>query len=62
MLSTDDTGRRIENSILTVFNTKCPKCGSTHLELRDYSMVWRDGRIYCSTCGTFVRNYEAGWI
>jgi hypothetical protein len=41
---------------------KCPKCGSEETEVRDYSMIWHDGKVYCSTpgCDTFIRDWDAG--
>lgn len=40
----------------------CPRCGSSSAsrELREYSMIWHDGKIHCSHCGAFVRNWDAG--
>jgi uncharacterized Zn finger protein (UPF0148 family) len=59
-MNTDEQGRGIENSSLVVNNTKCPKCGSTEFELKNYSMMWHDGDIHCARCGEFIRRFDAG--
>lgn len=43
---------------------KCPNtaCGSKKLEVevRNYSAIWHDGDVCCTTCGTKIRSYDAG--
>jgi hypothetical protein len=43
-------------------DTPCPKCGSPpkEHEVRDHSLMWHDGKVYCRRCGAFVRLYDAG--
>lgn len=43
-------------------NTNCPKCGSppSEHEVRNHSLMWRDGDVYCTRCGAYVRLYDAG--
>lgn len=40
----------------------CPKCGSSPRdhEVRNYSMMWHEGDVYCIKCDTYVRDYDAG--
>lgn len=46
----------------------CPECGSTdHFIVKDYSMMWHDGDIYCTNVEehesgeeVYVRSYDAG--
>lgn len=39
----------------------CPKCGLTdQLEVRNYSLLWQDGGVFCARCDVFVRFYDAG--
>jgi len=40
----------------------CPRCGALpqEHEVRNYDAVMRDGDVYCTACGTFVRYYDAG--
>ena len=40
----------------------CPKCNAppSKQEIRNYSMMWHDGDVYCSVCNTYVRRYDAG--
>jgi len=40
----------------------CPSCDSppSQHELRDYSMMWHEGEIYCTKCHARVRSYDAG--
>ncbi|MFB3779679.1 MAG: hypothetical protein ACE141_18820 [Bryobacteraceae bacterium] len=58
-MNTDDQGREIPNSVLCTRDT-CPKCGSTEMELRNYSMLWHDGDVHCAVCGAYVRGWDAG--
>jgi transcription initiation factor TFIIIB Brf1 subunit/transcription initiation factor TFIIB len=46
--------------VLTVANTKCPECGSTEFEMRNYEMMWHEGDIHCAQCGRFIRRFDAG--
>jgi uncharacterized Zn finger protein (UPF0148 family) len=59
-MNTDDKGNVIKDSSLTVNNTVCPECGSTEFELKNYSMMWHDGEIYCAKCGKYIRLFDAG--
>ncbi len=38
----------------------CPKCGSTPKdhEMRDFDPRFRDGDIYCTKCGGYVRMWD----
>lgn len=36
------------------------QCGSTDFEMRNYSMMWHDGDVYCAQCGKFIRSWDAG--
>lgn len=38
----------------------CPKCGSCpqYHEIRNYDIVWGDGDIHCTECGTRVRSFD----
>jgi hypothetical protein len=40
----------------------CKKCGSKPRdhEVRNYSMMWHDGDVYCLKCGAYVRMWDAG--
>lgn len=39
----------------------CPVCKKTDmLEVRNYSMIWHDGDVWCVRCDVFVRTYDAG--
>jgi transcription elongation factor Elf1 len=38
----------------------CPKCGSTDMVVRNYSLMWGDGQVHCSSCGEYVRRYDSG--
>ena len=41
---------------------RCPTCGSDFRKWRvvDYNEIWRDGKVICSVCDTFIRDYDAG--
>jgi hypothetical protein len=39
--------------------SRCIECGSTRLNIRNYSMMWHDGDLYCEN-GHYVRGYDAG--
>jgi hypothetical protein len=39
---------------------KCPKCGGTNFEVRNYDMMWHDGDVWCVDCDVYVRGYDAG--
>lgn len=46
-------------------NTKpetCPHCGAglEHLVVREYDPVWHDGKVWCTECDKFVREWDAG--
>jgi hypothetical protein len=54
----DASGKKDSGS----FHEHCPKCGadpSKH-EVRNYSMMWHEGDVYCLMCNTFVRSFDAG--
>ncbi len=40
----------------------CPKCDSPPKdhELRNHSLMWHDGDVYCTKCWEFVRSWDAG--
>ena len=40
----------------------CKKCGSAPKDhiVKNYSMMWHDGDVYCKKCGEYVRMYDAG--
>lgn len=38
----------------------CPVCESTSFEVRNHSLMWHDGDIYCKNCGSFIRYFDAG--
>jgi len=40
----------------------CPNCDSPPQEhtVENYDMMWHDGDVVCTKCGTKVRNYDAG--
>jgi len=59
-MNTDDEGREMPDSMITVANTSCPDCGSTEFEMRNYSMMWHEGDIHCKNCGRFIRTFDAG--
>jgi uncharacterized Zn finger protein (UPF0148 family) len=60
MMNTDDQGKTIPDSVLTLANTKCPDCGSTEFEMRNYEMMWHEGDIHCAQCGKYIRRFDAG--
>lgn len=39
---------------------KCPKCGGTNFEVRNYDMAFHDGEVWCIDCDKYVRGYDAG--
>lgn len=51
-----------EPGIMHGINTyqKCPKCGGTNFEVRNYDRMWQDGDVYCIDCNVYVRGYDAG--
>lgn len=59
-MNTDDQGKEIPNSVLTVNNTQCPDCGAIEFEMKNYSEIWHDGDIHCARCGKFIRRFDAG--
>jgi len=60
MSENEGFSREPDEGVLSVANTKCPKCGSTEFEMRNYSMMWHDGDIHCARCGEFIRVFDAG--
>lgn len=39
----------------------CPTCHSTDsLEVRNHSLMWHDGEVWCGKCDIYVRSYDAG--
>lgn len=40
----------------------CPKCDASpqHQEVRNHSIMWGDGDVHCTLCGTFVRSWDSG--
>lgn len=44
-----------------VYNrNQCRECGSIHLVMKNYSMMWHDGDLHCADCDEFVRTFDAG--
>lgn len=43
-------------------HTHCPKCDSppNRHELRNHSLMWHDGDVFCLECDTRVRTWDAG--
>lgn len=40
----------------------CPECGSApsrHI-MKNYSLMWHEGDVYCKDCHAYVRGYDAG--
>jgi len=35
----------------------CPKCGGTNFGVRNHSLIWHDGDVWCADCNVFVRDY-----
>lgn len=58
-MNTDDEGKEIKNSFMSG-GGRCPNCGSTETEMRNYSMMWHEGAIHCAKCGEFIRIFDAG--
>jgi uncharacterized Zn finger protein (UPF0148 family) len=54
--------RPLEWGIGHVINTykKCPKCGGSNFEVRNYDLMWHDGEVWCTDCDVYVRGYDAG--
>jgi uncharacterized Zn finger protein (UPF0148 family) len=50
----------IGSDTVSMANTKCPDCGSTEFEMRNYEMMWHEGDIHCAQCGKFIRRFDAG--
>ena len=40
----------------------CPNCGSPPSEhaVFNHNIDWHDGDVACTSCGAFVRRYDAG--
>lgn len=39
----------------------CPNCGiETVGVVLGYDPVWRDGKVFCEKCYTYLRTYDAG--
>lgn len=38
----------------------CPQCGAEpkDQEVREYDMMWGEGKVYCKKCGAFVRHWD----
>jgi hypothetical protein len=55
--STDGIGH-----ILHGASKSCPLCGAgpEHQQVRNHSLIWHDGDVYCTRCGAYVRRYDAG--
>lgn len=51
---------KIEPNHLINDYKKCPVCGGTHFEVRNYDLMWHDGDVYCIDCNVWVRTYDAG--
>lgn len=48
--------------VLAPNSPNCPGCGAppSQHEVRNYSLMWHDGDVHCTKCGTYVRPYDAG--
>jgi len=48
--------------VLSPASPNCPECGALpqEHEVRNYDVVMRDGDVYCTACGAFVRYYDVG--
>jgi uncharacterized Zn finger protein (UPF0148 family) len=61
MASESDTAfHLIGSNTVGMTNTKCPECGATEFEMRNYEMMWHEGNIHCAQCGKFIRRFDAG--
>lgn len=38
---------------------KCQECGSNNTYIKNYDMMWYDGKLHCRDCGTFIRDWDA---
>lgn len=47
---------------LGINSPNCPHCGAppSEHEVRNHSLEWHDGDVYCTKCGGRVRDYDAG--
>ena len=44
-------------------NNICPHCGAEKKdcqEVRNYDLIWNDGKVFCKNTGKFIRDYDAG--
>ncbi|MEK7640658.1 MAG: hypothetical protein AAB389_01530 [Patescibacteria group bacterium] len=48
--------------VLSGKSPNCPKCDAppSRHEVRNHSVIWHDGDVHCTKCGTYVRMYDAG--
>ena len=53
-------GKKEDGIVSLRAGTKCPECGSTDFEMRDYELMWHEGNIHCARCGHFIRHFDAG--
>ena len=39
----------------------CPECGAPpeKHKVENYDLMWQDGDVVCTICGTWVRKYDA---
>ena len=47
------------DTVVMTTDFKCPDCGSTEFEMRNYSVMWHKGDIHCASCGKFIRLFDA---
>jgi uncharacterized protein (TIGR02996 family) len=43
-----------------VSRCRCPSCGGDNHEVRNHSLMWHDGDVFCMDCGAYVWMYDAG--
>lgn len=43
-------------------NKHCHNCGGCpkFQEVKNHSLMWHDGDIFCTLCDTFIREFDAG--
>lgn len=50
----------VDNGVSTCPNAM--ECGQQpgEFEIRNYSLMWHDGEVCCTRCGTKIRDWDAG--
>ena len=48
--------------VLAENSPDCPRCDAPPADhhVEDYDPMWQDGKVVCTKCGHFVRNYNGG--